>query len=225
MRDLGDLKRATFVGEESGGGYCGNTSGLSASIVLPNSKLRLTIPMWGYWNAVAETADKHRGTLPDHPVETEVVDRCAAPMRRGERHSNWQPARCLTRNDYSPGHVVSAHRVAPLIPMTFRNHLRDQTFTGDQAMKIPRTYRQLAVSTALVFTVPMLMVAISLRAGEIHDAAAAGNLNKVKALLAADPALLESKDNSGFTAHPTRVSLWAGFRTRLITRCPAFVSW
>ncbi len=52
--------------------------------------------------------------------------------------------------------------------------------------------------TTLVLLLPMLM-ATGLRAGEIHDAAAAGDLNKVRSLLEADPALLESKDDNGDT--------------------------
>ncbi len=52
--------------------------------------------------------------------------------------------------------------------------------------------------TALVFTLAML-IAPGLRAGEIHDAAAAGDLNKVRAILEADPTLLESKDGGGST--------------------------
>ena len=47
--------------------------------------------------------------------------------------------------------------------------------------------------TAFAFIVSMPVVT-GLRAGEIHDAAAAGDLNKVRALLEADPTLLESKD-------------------------------
>ncbi len=45
----------------------------------------------------------------------------------------------------------------------------------------------------------ILSAAPSLFAGEIHDAVASGDLNKVKALLEADPALLESKDAGGYT--------------------------
>jgi hypothetical protein len=52
---------------------------------------------------------------------------------------------------------------------------------------------QRARIAALVFSVPMLMAAISLRAGGIHDAIAAGDLERVKALLDSDPALLESR--------------------------------
>jgi hypothetical protein len=62
---LRSMKRATFIGEETAGGYEGNTSGLNASIVLPNSRLRLRIMMYDYWNAVTPPAQRGRGTLPD----------------------------------------------------------------------------------------------------------------------------------------------------------------
>ena len=65
-------------------------------------------------------------------------------------------------------------------------------------MKGHPAFTQRARIAAFVFVVPML-TAISLRAGEIHDAAAAGDLNRVRALLAADPTLLESKGDLGFT--------------------------
>lgn len=41
----------------------------------------------------------------------------------------------------------------------------------------------------------MFIIAASLKAGEIHDASASGDLNKVKALLEADSTLLESRDD------------------------------
>ncbi len=65
-------------------------------------------------------------------------------------------------------------------------------------MKTARIFGQRARITALVFIVPMLTAA-GLRAEEIHTAAAAGDLNKVRALIEADPTLLESKGNDGFT--------------------------
>jgi hypothetical protein len=71
---LRSMRRATFVGEETAGGYEGNISGLNASIVLPNSKLRLRVMMYGYWNAVAKPAMPGRGTLPDHVVMLRVSD-------------------------------------------------------------------------------------------------------------------------------------------------------
>jgi C-terminal processing protease CtpA/Prc len=70
---LSQLTTATFVGEESGGTYEGNTSGLNALIKLPNSKLGLKINMYGYWNAVSG-GQKGRGTMPDHPVVLRTND-------------------------------------------------------------------------------------------------------------------------------------------------------
>ena len=49
---LRSWRRATLVGEETGGGYEGNTSGLNALVVLPHSRLRFNVMMYGYWNAV-----------------------------------------------------------------------------------------------------------------------------------------------------------------------------
>ena len=65
-------------------------------------------------------------------------------------------------------------------------------------MKMLRTCRRRARVTPLVVIAAML-IAAGLRAGEIHDAAVAGDLNKVKALLDADPTLLDSKDKDGET--------------------------
>ena len=66
--------RAVFVGEETAGTYEGNTSGLNALIVLPNSRLRLKVMMYGYWNAVATPHVRGRGTLPDYEVSTRLAD-------------------------------------------------------------------------------------------------------------------------------------------------------
>jgi ankyrin repeat protein len=65
-------------------------------------------------------------------------------------------------------------------------------------MKNMSIFSQLARITAFVFIVSMLTAA-GLRAGEIHNAAAAGDLNKVRALIEADPTLLESKSDKGDT--------------------------
>ena len=87
---LHNMGRATFVGEESGGGYYGNTSGLNALIVLPHSRLRLRIPMYGYWNAVS-AGEQGRGTRPDH-----AVDRRTADVLRGV-DEQWERALALAR--------------------------------------------------------------------------------------------------------------------------------
>ena len=71
---LRSMGRATFVGEETAGGYDGNTSGLNALIVLPNSRLRLRIMMYDYWNAVRPAAARGRGTIPDHAAYRRVAD-------------------------------------------------------------------------------------------------------------------------------------------------------
>lgn len=75
LSQLHDHHRATYVGEESGGGYFGNTSGPSAEVVLPNSKLRVQIPLLSYYMAVKGSpgAALH-GVVPDHPVRPTVED-------------------------------------------------------------------------------------------------------------------------------------------------------
>jgi C-terminal processing protease CtpA/Prc len=70
---LRSLTKATFIGEETGGAFEGNTSGLNAQIVLPHSTLKLKIQMYGYWNDV--TGGIHgRGILPDRNVLRTVDD-------------------------------------------------------------------------------------------------------------------------------------------------------
>jgi C-terminal processing protease CtpA/Prc len=66
------LKRAMFIGEETGGGYYGNNSGMQTVLTLPNSKIRVRIPMYEYWNAVPGYDGTRRGTRPDRAVETKV---------------------------------------------------------------------------------------------------------------------------------------------------------
>ncbi|MFZ1807186.1 MAG: S41 family peptidase [Cyclobacteriaceae bacterium] len=60
---------ATFIGEETGGGYDGNTSGNSKSLVLPNSGIRINVPMWKYTTANIGHPYHGRGVMPDYPVE------------------------------------------------------------------------------------------------------------------------------------------------------------
>ncbi len=68
------LKRATFIGEETGGGYYGNNSGVQTIVTLPNSKARIRVPMYEYWNAVPGYDGKRRGARPDHTVETKAAN-------------------------------------------------------------------------------------------------------------------------------------------------------
>ena len=61
-------KRATFIGEESGGGYYGNTSGPGAILVLPNTNLQAYVPLMTYYMAVRDYKAASHGVVPDYPV-------------------------------------------------------------------------------------------------------------------------------------------------------------
>lgn len=65
-------KRAIFVGRETGGGYCGNTSGTMFILSFPNTQIRIAIPLIRYFSAVEGTSD--RGVMPDHPLKEDVSD-------------------------------------------------------------------------------------------------------------------------------------------------------
>lgn len=65
---------ATFVGEESGGGYDGNTSGNSKGITLPNSGLEVSVPQWMYTTANVGHDHFGRGVPPDHHVRPTIED-------------------------------------------------------------------------------------------------------------------------------------------------------
>jgi hypothetical protein len=65
-------KRAEFIGEESGGGYYGNTSGPGAFISLPNTKLQAYVPLMGYYMAVRDYKAASHGVVPDHPVKYSI---------------------------------------------------------------------------------------------------------------------------------------------------------
>ncbi|MCP5049213.1 MAG: hypothetical protein GY940_18735 [bacterium] len=66
-------KRAVFVGEECGAGYYGNTSGFSVTLTLPNTAIKLRIPLVRYTMAVSGYA-KDRGLVPDHLVSPAIKD-------------------------------------------------------------------------------------------------------------------------------------------------------
>ncbi|WP_166627788.1 S41 family peptidase [Tenacibaculum caenipelagi] len=64
---LSHNKKAIIVGQETGGGYQGNTSGMMPSFIIP-SGLRITMPLQKYTSAVDLTKNFGRGTIPDHIV-------------------------------------------------------------------------------------------------------------------------------------------------------------
>ncbi|GAB3319490.1 S41 family peptidase [Larkinella ripae] len=68
-------RRAVFVGQETGGGYVGDNSGIFTITQLPNSKIDLGIGMFGYQMANLPTTLKPgQGIIPDHRVVPTVED-------------------------------------------------------------------------------------------------------------------------------------------------------
>ena len=69
-----DNNRGIFVGEETGGGFCGNTSAQQYKITLPSSKISVYIPSTKYTMAVKNPALCNRGIIPDHIVIPTIND-------------------------------------------------------------------------------------------------------------------------------------------------------
>ncbi|MEL6559199.1 MAG: S41 family peptidase [Bacteroidota bacterium] len=65
---------ATFIGDEAGGGYYGNTSGYLVTVKLPNSKLRLILPLVNYRTNVEPVEEIGRGVMPDFPITPSITD-------------------------------------------------------------------------------------------------------------------------------------------------------
>jgi hypothetical protein len=68
------LKRATFIGEETGGGYYGNNSGTFVVVTLPNSRLNIGIPLMAYYLQVEGYAYPDRGMIPDFEIKPSASD-------------------------------------------------------------------------------------------------------------------------------------------------------
>ena len=68
-------KRAVFVGQETGGGYAGDNSGIFTVTQLPNSKIDLGIGMFGYRMAnLPDDLKPGQGIIPDYTVVPTVDD-------------------------------------------------------------------------------------------------------------------------------------------------------
>lgn len=59
---------ATFVGQETGGGYYGNTSGYSRELILPHSKIEIEIPALQFKMNVKDKVPFGRGVIPDYKI-------------------------------------------------------------------------------------------------------------------------------------------------------------
>jgi hypothetical protein len=66
--------RAIFIGEETGGGYYGNTSGGRTEATLSNSQIMVNIPLYKYINAVKKAQCPDRGTIPDYQIIPNIND-------------------------------------------------------------------------------------------------------------------------------------------------------
>ncbi len=66
-------KKARFIGEECGAGYYGNTSGFMPTLTLPNTQVRIRIPLVKYAMAVSGYPPD-RGIIPDYPVVPKMSD-------------------------------------------------------------------------------------------------------------------------------------------------------
>jgi C-terminal processing protease CtpA/Prc len=73
LSSLHSRKRATFIGEEAAGGYYGNTSGRMPTVILPNSKVTVRVPLQTYYLAV-KGGDPRRSILPDVEVKPALQD-------------------------------------------------------------------------------------------------------------------------------------------------------
>ncbi len=60
--------KAIFIGEETGGGYYGNTSGTSLELTLPNTKLKIDIPILKFVLEV-QKGKFGRGVIPDYEIQ------------------------------------------------------------------------------------------------------------------------------------------------------------
>jgi hypothetical protein len=67
--------KAVFIGEESGGGYYGNCSGPTPDFTLPNTKVRIEIPLMNYRMAVENYQYHDRGLIPDYTVTPSIIDK------------------------------------------------------------------------------------------------------------------------------------------------------
>ena len=71
---LHHAKRATFIGEETGGSYIGNVSGFSPGMNLPNSSVGVSIALVNIRQPFFDSNWTDRGVIPDIFIEPSVSD-------------------------------------------------------------------------------------------------------------------------------------------------------
>jgi C-terminal processing protease CtpA/Prc len=65
-------RQATFIGEETGGGYYGNTSGRYINLTLPNSQISIRIPLLKFVVEVSGDIPFGRGVIPDYEIQPTI---------------------------------------------------------------------------------------------------------------------------------------------------------
>jgi Peptidase family S41 len=68
----GNRQQAIFIGEETGGGYYGNTSGFVIKLTLPNSQIIIRIPLLKFVVEVGGDTPFGRGVIPDYEIEPTI---------------------------------------------------------------------------------------------------------------------------------------------------------
>lgn len=87
-------KRAQFVGQETGGGYIGDNSGIFTVTQLPNSKIDLGIGMFGYRMAnLPDSLKTGQGIIPDQLVIPTIEDVLTDNDRAMKQALQWIQAR------------------------------------------------------------------------------------------------------------------------------------
>jgi C-terminal processing protease CtpA/Prc len=67
-------KLGTFIGDETGGNYSGGNGGEFITLYLPNTKIKVGLPLMYYENAVEKPLQEGHGTIPDHYVPYTITD-------------------------------------------------------------------------------------------------------------------------------------------------------
>lgn len=71
---LSHYNKGTFIGQETGGGYQGNNSGMLPKEQVSNTGFWITVPLQAYYLAVDPKVNVGRGTLPGYPVDFSLDD-------------------------------------------------------------------------------------------------------------------------------------------------------
>jgi hypothetical protein len=67
-------KKAVFIGQETGGCYQGNNSGMIPETRVDLFDFNLSVPLQKFYNYVDTSKNIGRGTMPDHPINPRIQD-------------------------------------------------------------------------------------------------------------------------------------------------------